>query len=284
MSINFRTDMAAEGLSRLSGGGDCLPDGVSFVSETVCALPVGRTVISTSAAAELLGMPCGCYYNLDVGALVRRDSQSFAAAASAAAELISRFSRSYPKGEVLVAALGNPDITPDAVGSLCASNIIVTRHLKLGDVPGFEAFRSVSLFRTGVLGTSGMESAEHIRTLCTQLHPAFVIAVDALAGSDFSHLCSSIQISDAGIAPGSGIGNDRKALSREYLGVPVISVGVPTVIDAANLCDSDRCAGMFVTPRNIDSAVRCISRVAAYGIDLALHRGLTVSDIDMLVG
>ena len=129
-----------------------------------------------------------------------------------------------------------------------------------------------------------VESAAQVRMLCRELCPDCVIAIDALAGAEFSRLCRTVQICDAGIAPGSGVGNDREALDRDALGVPVVAVGVPTVMDASLLSRDPAMAAMFVTPRSIDSDVRAAARLIAYGIDLALHRELSVADIDMLVG
>ena len=183
---------------------------------------------------------------------------------------------------MLVAALGNPDITPDALGPLTASHLIVTRHLKHSGDPIFSSFHSLALCRTGVLGTSGIESALHIKTLCDLLKPELVIAVDALAGSDPDRLCRCVQVSSAGISPGSGVGNDRQELSAESLGVPVIAIGIPTVIDAGIL-GGEELSGLFVTPRSIDALVRSGARVIAYGINLAVHQGLGIGDIDMLV-
>ena len=135
-----------------------------------------------------------------------------------------------------------------------------------------------------MLGTTGVESAVQIRALCEALRPACVLAIDALAGSELSGLCRSVQICDTGIAPGSGVGNDREALDRASLGIPVIAVGVPTVIDASSLAAGKELGDLFVTPRFIDSAVRSVARLIAYGVNLALHPGLTIADIDLLVG
>ena len=185
---------------------------------------------------------------------------------------------------MLGAALGNPDITPDALGPLCASQVLATRHLKARDETLWEGFSSVSLCRPGVLGTAGVESAEQIRALCAALRPSLVIVVDALAGAEAAGLCRSIQVCDSGISPGSGVCNDRARIDRALLGVPVTAVGVPTVTDAAPFGGDEALRGLFVTPRDIDSAVRDCARVIAYGIDLALHRGLSVDDLDALVG
>ena len=241
-----------------------------------------RVEILDERGAAALGKPRGKYYTLELASRFERGAESFPDAAAAVAELISRCAGDFGDNPVLIAALGNPDITPDALGSLAAAHIIVTRHLK-GE-PGFEAFRATALCRTGVLGTTGVESARQIKTLCAELHPALVIAIDALAGSDLSRLCRSVQVCDAGIAPGSGVGNDREKLDRAFLGVPVVAIGVPTVIDAAAFTDEPGVGAMFVTPRGIDSSVRAAGRLIGYGVDLALHRALSVADIDMLVG
>ena len=135
-----------------------------------------------------------------------------------------------------------------------------------------------------MLGSTGMESAEQLRLLCDSLRPDCVIAVDALAGCEAERLCRTVQICDSGIAPGSGVGNDRAALSRESLGVPVVAVGVPTVIDAAHFSSDQALRGLFVCPRDIDAIVRCAGRLIAYGIDLAVHPGLSVEDVDALIG
>ena len=183
---------------------------------------------------------------------------------------------------MLVAALGNPDITPDALGSLAAGSILVTRHLKKSGSPGFEGFFSLALCRPGVLGTSGIETASQVSVLCRELAPSFVIAIDALAGTEADRLGRAVQVSDAGISPGSGVGNDRQELSKNSLGVPVVSIGVPTVIDAG-LFGGDALSGMFVTPRSIDSLVRSGARVIGYAVNMAVHH-LSIADIDALVG
>ena len=177
---------------------------------------------------------------------------------------------------VLVAALGNPNVTPDALGPLTAENILVTRHLPRSS-PEFSSFGNVALCRTGVLGTSGIESAMQICSLVSLVHPSLVIAVDALAGREVEALCKSVQVSNTGIAPGSGVGNDRARLDKELLGVPVLSVGVPTVADLSPS------AALFVTPRDIDAQVRTLAKLIAYAIDLAVHPGLSLDELEALL-
>ena len=284
MEINVRTDLASEAHRDFTKAKD--PSGLSGViarEETLNGFSLYAVEIINDKGAQALKKPVGKYYTLEPERFFARGSESFAPAAEAVAQLIQNcFGESAP-ASVLVAALGNPDITPDALGPLTASHLLVTRHLKHSGNPIFSSFHSLSLCRTGVLGTSGIESALHIKTLCDMLKPDWVIAIDALAGSDPERLCRTIQVNSAGVAPGSGIGNDREELSLAYLGVPVIGIGVPTVIDS-ELFGSGGNKPMFVTPRNIDSLVRSAARLIAYGINLAVHKGISIGDIDMLIG
>ena len=281
MAINGRTDMASEA-HRDYKKGKALP-GVSAKEETLNGFPLYSVEIINEDGAQALRKPVGKYDTLEPERFFERGSDSFAPAAHAVAQLIKNCFDGLTPSSVLVAALGNPDITPDALGPLTASHLIVTRHLKHSGDPIFSSFHSLALCRTGVLGTSGIESALHIKTLCALLKPELVIAVDALAGSDPDRLCRTIQVNSAGVAPGSGVGNDREELSLDYLGVPVVGIGVPTVIDS-ELFGSGSNTHMFVTPRNIDSLVRSAARLIGYGIDLAVHDGLSIGDIDMLIG
>ncbi len=283
MVINGRTDMASELHRRLCDGSSVteLP-GVRATEEQITGFSVTTVEILDSRGEQALGKPVGCYITLE---LPSRISDHFSEAAATLAVLIRRCAGPEPLPQrVFLAALGNPDITPDAIGSLAAGHLLVTRHLKQSNASDFSAFRSTTLCRPGVLGTSGMESAQQIRALCRDFQPEMVIAIDALAGADLGRLCRSIQICNTGIAPGSGVGNSREALNREALGVPVLAIGVPTVVDAAAFSPDPALKGMFVTPRSIDSLVRSCAKLIGYGIDLALHDGLQVEEIEMLLG
>jgi len=282
MSDRSRTDLAAEACEQLGPEALSLP-GLTLRRETLFGAPLLAVEIAAEEAAARLGKPCGHYYTLELPERPRHAAEGFEGLARAVAALIRRCG--VPEsGDVLVAALGNPDITPDALGPLCAANVLVTRHLKARGGALWRDLASVSLCRPGVLGTAGVESAAQIEALCGVVRPALVIAVDALAGAECARLCRSIQVCDSGISPGSGVCNDRERIDRARLGVPVTAVGVPTVADAASLGGGEELRGLFVTPRDIDSSVRECARVIAYGIDLALHRGLTVGDLDALVG
>ena len=207
-----------------------------------------------------------------------------------ARELAEELRGFIPEGDVLVAGLGNMDITPDAVGPMTVSRVLATRHLQDELDPHEEDFltslRKVSTVAPGVLGQTGVETAELLKGICREIEPAAIVAVDALACSDISRLGTTIQISDAGISPGSGVSNARKELSSALYGIPVIAVGVPTVVDMHTIVRSSTgeepspdLPNMLVTPRDIDRLTERASQLLAFGIDLALHPALTFDDV-----
>lgn len=283
MLLHVRTDLASEAHALLSPSVTEY-DGIAAHEEDLHGLHVVAVDILNDNGAALINKPVGKYSTLTLSGRFERGAEQFTSAVCAIAELVHRCAGTDNISSCLVAALGNPDITPDAVGPIAAANILVTRHLKEGHVSGFDGFSSCALCRTGVLGTTGVESAAQIRALVDVVRPQLVIAVDALAGSDLSTLCRTVQVCNSGIAPGSGVGNDREALCEKTLGVPVIAIGVPTVIDASAFAEDEELQGMFVTPRDIDFLVRAAGKLIGYGINLAVHKGLRVEDVDMLIG
>ena len=268
----FRTDLAAEDIPQ--GGGE-LP-GVRSAAFDRDGFAVTRVEILDPRGSQRLCKPVGKYITMDVETFFRRRENSFGEAVSLLAELLQELLPPGGTDSVLVAGLGNPAITPDAVGPEAVALTLATRHLREQMPEGFASFRPVSVFRTGVLGTTGIESAEVIRSLCRAVQPDAVVVVDALASRSSDRLCRTVQLADSGIVPGSGVGNDRGELSRRVLGVPVTAIGVPTVVDAGD--------GLIVTTRDIDRCVRDAGRLIAYALNLALHPSLTLSDVDMLVG
>jgi spore protease len=200
---------------------------------------------------------------------------------------------------VFVAGLGNSAITPDELGPKTASYTMATRHLVDALPEHFGSLRRVSVMGTGVMGTTGVESAELISAMADKLRPDAIIAVDALASRRLGRICRTVQISDTGIVPGSGVGNSRAEISKKSLGIPVVAVGVPTVVDAATLAaDLIQMAdkgkyepedfgeygqSMIVTPREIDKYIDDISKLLGYGINLALHEGLTIDDVELFM-
>lgn len=276
---NVRTDLALEARNAFSGE----LEGAELTEREIGGIKLTELNVSTPHAAGVLCKPIGKYLTLELDNYIKRRETSFAAIANTAADCLRSFDAVRSSKSALVACLGNRQITPDAIGSLTADSVIVTRHLKATLPEEFSAFSSVAVLRTGVLGTTGIESMDTLKAVCQLIKPDCVIAVDALASSDMSRLCRTVQICDSGIAPGSGVGNNRAQLSRESLGVPVIAMGVPTVIDAAAFTESEDAKGLFVTPRNIDELAASVSKLMAYAINLALHPSLTVEDIDLLI-
>ncbi|MET0018134.1 GPR endopeptidase [Oscillibacter sp.] len=259
--------------------------------------PVTKVEILDDQGAQTLGKPVGTYLTLDLTAYWQRKEDYFDRAVRA---LGAELKQMLPgDGAALVIGLGNRAMTPDAVGPLTLESVLITRHLRAAMPKQFGGFRPVSAFSVGVLGTTGVESAEAVRGLVKEVEPDFVIAVDALASRRTGRVCATVQLSDSGIVPGSGVGNHRSALNKESLGVPVFAVGIPTVVDAATLAadlleesgvtefDEKRLRSrkqpMTVTPRDIDAQVRELSRVLGYGVNWALQE-LEIEDMAALLG
>lgn len=183
-------------------------------------------------------------------------------------------------GTVLVVGLGNIHVTPDALGPQAADMVLATRHIggEFARSTGLDDLRPVAVLTPGVLGQTGIESGEVVRGVCQAVRPAAVVAIDALAARSLTRLGCTVQLADTGIAPGSGIGNNRRRLDRELLGVPVIAVGVPTVVDARTLVAEltgreadEEGASMIVTPREIDLVIDRASRLVAMAVNRALQ-------------
>jgi spore protease len=201
-------------------------------------------------------------------------------------------------GPVLAAGLGNRAVTPDALGPLAAERVLATRHIRgeIAKVTGLEGLRPVSVVSPGVLGCTGMEAFEVLRAIVKETNPAAVIAVDALAARSPARLGCTVQLSSAGISPGAGVGNSRPRIDASTLGVPVISLGIPTVVDASTFAQdlagdgvpeekaAPRGAPMMVTPREIDLIIDRGSRLLAMGINRALNPSLSVEEFTQLAG
>lgn len=199
-------------------------------------------------------------------------------------------------GTILIAGLGNENITPDALGPRCASLIFSTRHIskEIQKSIGFDSLRSVARITPGVLGQNGIETGEIIAGIVKEISPAALITVDALASRRLSRLGCTVQICNTGITPGSGVGNSRAEISEETMGVPVIAVGVPTVVDATTLAydltgasvnpkDEKESENMMVTPREIDLIIDRSAKLIANAINSALQPELSTQDISELI-
>lgn len=185
------------------------------------------------------------------------------------------------RDNVLVVGLGNRDITPDAIGPKVIEGIVATRHIKksVAESVGLRGLHSVSAIATGVLGQTGIEAAEQILATVQKTKPSAVIVVDALAARDISRLGCTVQLTNCGIRPGSGVGNSRAEISQKTLGVPTVALGVPTVVDAATFAEDivkreyldPRGCSLMVTPRDIDSMINYSAKVISHAINCALQ-------------
>lgn len=274
-----RTDLAVEehALWERSAGEQTALPGVQASRRDVRGVGVHTVKILDDEGARQLHKPVGTYLTLETDPLRRREPSGFSRTVRVMSAELGKFLDRDKR--TLVVGLGNAAVTPDAVGPLALRSLIVTRHLPVLTQHG--SFCSVSALEPGVLGTTGMESAETVRAVVDATQPEQIVVIDALAAADPARICASIQLTDTGIVPGSGVGNSRAAFNCETLGAPVVAIGVPTVVDAQTLLpEGQTCApGMIVTPRDIDARVRETAQVIGYALDLALHRGLRLEDV-----
>lgn len=289
----FRTDLAVEAIENHKSAA-ALPH-VRQSDRTLEGFAVHEVRILSEDAAREIGKPQGRYLTLELDALIRREEDAFPRACKALSTLLRELLPRPNDGPVLIAGLGNRMITPDAIGPQTADHVIATRHLVAQSPAIFADWRPVSALAPGVLGQTGVETGEVICGVLDRVRPAAVIAVDALAAGRLSRLLRTVQLADTGITPGAGVGNARAALNEETLGVPVIAVGVPTVVDGATLaheissqlgqpnCEAldDLSQPVMITTRDIDREVADISRMIGYAVNMALHPHLSVADIDL---
>ena len=282
-----RTDLAVETAEELSSSRDIFSPGtgVTRTESLHCGCPVTRIRVATEDGAALLGRPPGAYVTVDLRPLLSRQEPLLPRAAAC----LSRELRALlPPGEgtALVVGLGNSAMTPDAVGTAALEHLLVTRHLLQAMPRQFAGLRPVASLRPGVLSETGVETLELIRGAAAHIRPAVVIVIDALAARSRHRLCATVQLSDTGLTPGSGVGNHRKAVNARTLRLPVVAVGVPTVIDGAALCGDEDAApsGLFVTPQDIDRRIRDMGALLGTAITLALQPTLTAADVAALLG
>jgi spore protease len=291
---NIRTDLALEAteLWREQEGDPGELSGVRTRTNQREGYPVTVVEVLSPAGEQAVNKPMGTYVTLELDDLLDRLPDAFPRAARALAAELRPFLPQESDAPVLVVGLGNRAITPDAVGPRTADHTMVTRHLVEREPAYFSRFRPVAALAAGVLASTGVESVELVRAVVDRIRPACVVAVDALAARSVRRLCRTVQIASSGIIPGSGVGNARKALNQETLGVPVVALGVPTVVDAATLAADlagegagplDDAPSLIVTPKDIDAHTADVSKVLGYGINLALQDGLTVEDIDLFL-
>ena len=290
---NRRTDLAMEAkeLWQESAGETTKLQGVRAREQVFRGITTTVVEICNQDGVRALKKPMGTYVTIQLQRGMLRDPSGFR---RAAVRLGREIAKMVPaKGPVLVVGLGNSAITPDAIGPKALEHLVITRHL--GSC--FPQFRSVSAIAPGVLGTTGLESVEVVRGVVERSVPSCVVVLDALAARNMERVCTTVQLADTGITPGSGVGNSRAAFDKASLGVPVLAVGVPTVVEAGtfeqdilrengiktNNNETNRDGSMIVTPRDIDARVERLAKLLGYGVSLGLHSGLHMDEIGCFV-
>lgn len=276
--MNCRTDIALERQEMLA---DTDQKGIRVRKWKKENARVTEIEILNDYGEQTLNKPKGKYITVDLPEF-SHESELLDGRLTAISESIKNLLPENAQ-KILVAGLGNDDITPDALGPLCAKQIFATRHIK-GDLItdlNIRNLKSVAAVSTGVLGQTGIETAEYIKGIVDLIKPDAVIIIDALASRRLERLGKTVQLTDTGITPGSGVGNFRKTIDKTTLGVPVISMGVPTVVDG-NTIVSDLTGGkaqsnqinadeMMVTPREIDTIISRAARLISLSINCALQ-------------
>jgi spore protease len=318
---NVRTDLALEAKEIYSENNPGKLSGVKSDEYIDNNVRVTSVKILDDKGAKTIGKPIGEYITLEFPEFVYYDGQRIIDVSEVMAKELSKLVDLEEDMTALVVGLGNWNITADAVGPKVASKIMVSRHLK-EYVPDSidEGVRPVCAIAPGVLGLTGMETSEIIKGIVDRIKPSIIICIDALASRKTQRVNRTIQIGNTGIAPGAGVGNRRLELSEETLGVPVIAIGIPTVVDAGTIAndtidlvldsliksstkgsafynmlkevDKDErqtlirevldpeLGGMVVTPKDIDKVIDSVSKIIANGINISLQPALTLDDIN----
>ena len=259
-------------------------------------ITITKVRIETQKAAKTMGKPRGTYISIEADQMMEEDNDYHREISEIFSEQLKNFlTKQYQKKKILVIGLGNREVTPDALGPKVIDQLFITRHLleEFGKyMVELEECCSISGIVPGVMAQTGMETVEILQGVVAQTKPDIVIAVDALAARSIKRLNRTIQITDTGIIPGSGVGNYRNAITKEHLGIPVIAVGIPTVVDAATIV-ADFCTGlmenkqeleemeetvrgmippklnaMYVTSKDIDEAVNRLSYTISEGLNM----------------
>ena len=251
--------------------------GIEVKEEKLDGINISYTEIKSSKAAEKLSKPQGKYITLEFSSFEHLVDYGELTEA-----LVNSLKKLLPQNRenIMVVGLGNSDITPDALGPLAVNKVLATRHINkaLADSLGLSGLKSVSVITPGVLGKTGIETAEMIMSAAEKIKPTAIIAIDALAARRPSRLCNTIQLTDTGISPGSGVQNSRRELSLKNMGVPVIAIGVPTVVDISTYRfdlsgeeESESEGDMIVTPKDIDRLIGQASEVLSRSLNIFLQ-------------
>ena len=295
----IRTDLALEAHEINAQAGR--EDGIRTEEETIDGFSITTVHVGEGEGERLAKKKAGTYINVDVGKSWLLASEGFAAFVALLAGQLRKLFPADFSGTALVVGLGNYDITADSIGPKAVEKVVVTRHLRTLNPQLYESagFGDLCAFAPGVLGQTGMESAEIVRSIVEAVRPSLIVAIDALASRRLARLATTVQLCDTGIYPGAGVSNRRSELSAETLGVPVISIGVPTVVDAATLAydllgenaDEKTAAAllagdgkdMFITLKESDVITKQTARLLGFAINRAFHGELSVEEMEELL-
>ncbi len=280
--FQVRTDLALEARERFEEDAEIRGVSVEEQYDEKRDIRLTKVFIESENGAKAMGKPVGVYITLEAPKLSEEDKDYHREVSETLADCLRELLGTGKERSVLIVGLGNREVTPDALGPEVVGNLRITRHLvrEYGSAAfGTERVHLISGIVPGVMAQTGMETLEIVRGVVEETKPDVVVAIDALAARSTKRLNRTIQISDAGIHPGSGVGNHRHSLTRETIGVPVIAIGVPTVVDAATIVYDavrDRNAvppglnTMFVTPKDIDETIKSLSFTISEALNIAL--------------
>ena len=288
----MRTDLAIEAREL---AGDRVA-GTTFEEYRENGMKISRLTVKTERARAVLGKELGTYITVELPSLTDNFSETDGRIKTIGREI----RRLLPvNGLILVAGLGNEEITPDSLGPKTGARVLATRHItgEIARAAGLDRLRPVAVMNTGVTGQTGIETGEYILSVVRRIRPNAVVAIDALASRRVERLGCTLQISDAGISPGAGVGNHRTKINRETIGVPVIAIGVPTVVDARTFADDllgesleaqslsrQRFDGdLIVIPREIDLLTERAARLLGFSLNAAMQNAFDLRELVSLM-
>lgn len=323
-NFSLRTDLALEVAESLTKDEDDNIKGVKLYFEEDEDIKISWVVIEDEEGQEAMGKPIGNYITIESEAMKENDVLAHEKIIDMFSQNLINLCNLKEDTNILIVGLGNWNVTPDALGPKVIDKVLVTRHIK-ETLPKElkKGVRMVSAISPGVMGLTGIETAEIVKGVVDKVKPDIVIAIDALATRKTSRINATIQMSDTGIAPGGGMGNKRKTLNKETLGVPVIAIGVPTVVDAGTLVndtidiiidtlieetkagkefynmirnlDKDEkyeiinnvlnpyTGNLFVTPKEIDATVERLAKIISNSLNIAFHPDIDFDDINRYI-
>jgi spore protease len=321
---SVRTDLAVEAKEIYQKESKGNIQGIEVEESSEGEVKITSVKITNDIGERNMGKPMGTYITIDMPEFTHYDAETMDEVSRAMAKSLSELVKLDESMTALVVGLGNWNVTPDALGPKVVSKLMVTRHLK-ELVPDSidEGIRPVCALAPGVLGLTGIETGEIIRGVVDKIKPNIIICIDALAARKLDRVNRTIQIGNTGISPGSGVGNKRMEISEKTLGIPVVAVGVPTVVDAATMANdtidlvldemisASTTGGQFydmlksidknekarmihevlnpyvgdlmVTPKEVDSVVDSVSKIIANGINICLQPALDIEDINRYI-